>query len=124
MRSSRWSALLFLVAACGTGGRSSRYISVASTAPSHSLAAEPPSPEGNTSVHHGVNPWVDVTKDNLSTFAADVRCSRTTRDGSSPMPEGSRIQMHIARTFVEADPAVPQFEGGLAKLRRRNTRDE
>ena len=40
------------------------------------------------------------------------------------MPEGAGIQMHVARAFVEADPAVPQFEGGLAKFRRRDTRDE
>ena len=40
------------------------------------------------------------------------------------MPEGTGIQVHVARTFVEADPAVPQFERGLAKLHGGNTGDQ
>src|SRR5690349_19205489 len=46
------------------------------------------------------------------------------REGGLPMPEGAGIQMHIARSFVEADTAVPQFKSGLAKLRRRDTGNE
>lgn len=40
------------------------------------------------------------------------------------MSERTGIQMYVAGTFVESDPAVPQFEGGLAKLCRRNPRDQ
>ena len=41
-----------------------------------------------------------------------------------PMPEGAGIQMHVARTFVEADPAVLEVECGLAKLQWMNTWDQ
>ena len=40
------------------------------------------------------------------------------------MPEGARIQMHVARTFVETDPAVLEVKRGLAKLQRMDTWDQ
>ncbi|MBA3395086.1 MAG: von Willebrand factor type A domain-containing protein [Deltaproteobacteria bacterium] len=36
------------------------------------IAAEPGTTPGDTHVSYGVNPWVETSRDNLSTFAADV----------------------------------------------------
>ena len=69
MRLVRSTMFLALLAACGGGRNYSRHHS---PAPPHTMAAEVGSVAGNTSVHHGVNPWVETAQDNLSTFAADV----------------------------------------------------
>jgi Ca-activated chloride channel family protein len=71
MQLVRSTALVLLVAACG-GSASGRYARHGAYSPPHSISAEPGKLAGDTHVHHGVNPWVETAKDNLSTFAADV----------------------------------------------------
>jgi Ca-activated chloride channel family protein len=97
---------------------------------------EPASADGNTHVHHGVNPWVDTSKDNLSTFAADVDTAsytlsrRTLVEGHLPPAAGVRVEEYVnffrysfpqpaqgSPFSVVMDAAPSPFEPGLYVLR-------
>lgn len=129
------SALVVCLAACGANYKSGHYMPSPSVAPG-SIAMDPTTPDGNTSVHHGVNPWVDTQTDNLSTFAADVdtasyTLSRRTLDGNKlPPAESVRVEEYVnyfrysfpapaagSPFSVVMDAAPSPFEPGLHVLR-------
>ncbi len=130
---SVYSALFACVVACGGGYKSAYY---KASAPYPSVASDIATPDGNTSVHHGINPWVDTQTDNLSTFAADVdtasyTLSRRTLDGNQLPPAASvRVEEYVnyfhyafpARVAgspfsVVMDSAPSPFDAGLHILR-------
>jgi len=138
MGSVRSSAfVLCCLAACG--GMHSSKLSMQRAypaAPSPQIAIADTTTEGNTSVHHGVNPWVDTTKDNLSTFAADVDTAsytlsrRSLNEGQLPPAASVRVEEYVNYfhyTFpapaqgspfsVVMDAAPSPFEPGLYVLR-------
>lgn len=88
--------------ACGGGYGSHRYKNVG-YAPSPSIAIADGAQEagGNTSVHHGVNPWIETAQDHLSTFAADVDTAsytlsrRTLTGGALPDPASVRVEEYV-----------------------------
>ena len=95
----RSTALVILLAACG--GRGGALYAKHSPAPPYTMAAEPGSIAGNTSVHHGVNPWVETAKDNLSTFAADVDTAsytlsrRNLNENALPPAAAVRVEEYV-----------------------------
>lgn len=80
--------------------------------PADSIAAAG-SVDGNTSVHHGVNPWVETAKDNLSTFAADVDTAsytlsrRSLNEGVLPPAASVRVEEYV-NYFSYAFPKAAQ----------------
>ena len=131
------SALVVCLAACGGGHKSAYYTASPAPYPGGApIATDPTTPDGNTSVHHGVNPWVDTQTDNLSTFAADVdtasyTLSRRTLDGGALPPAASvRVEEYVnyfrygfpapaagSPFSVVMDAAPSPFEPGLHVLR-------
>ncbi len=126
--------LAVLAAACG--GHASHRSPQALYAPPHSIAAEPGSIPGDTHVHHGVNPWVETAKDNLSTFAADVDTASYTvsrrhlNEGRLPPAAAVRVEEYVnyfgyafprpaqgSPFSVVMDAAPSPFEPGLHVLR-------
>jgi Ca-activated chloride channel homolog len=67
---NRRFVLFSLLAACGSHRYNER-APMPSVAPQQTIAGEPP-PTGEDFKDYGKNPWVDASKDHLSTFAADV----------------------------------------------------
>lgn len=135
MRSVRSALLICLLASCG-GSKHGRYSMAQSPAPPHSIAGDIATPEGNTSVHHGVNPWVDTQTDNLSTFAADVDTAsytlsrRNLNEGRLPPAASVRVEEYVnyfsygfpapaagSPFSVVMDAAPSPFEPGLHVLR-------
>ncbi|MEJ7599742.1 MAG: von Willebrand factor type A domain-containing protein [Kofleriaceae bacterium] len=88
---------MVLLAACGGGRNYYRH----SPAPPHTMAVEPESVAGNTSVHHGVNPWIETARDNLSTFAADVDTAsytlsrRNLNENTLPAAAAVRVEEYV-----------------------------
>src|SRR5262245_34166535 len=98
MFSRSTAVLLTIAAACGGGPGGARYkVASRAVAPGHTIAGDPKTPDGNTHVHHGVNPWVETAQDNLSTFAADVdtasyTLSRRTLNGGK-LPDQAAVRV-------------------------------
>ena len=76
------------------------------------------SAQGDTNGFHdyGVNPWVDATKDHLSTFAADVDTAsytlarRMLNEGHLPVAAGVRVEEFVnyfRYKFPEPTPGTP-----------------
>ncbi|MDQ3364447.1 MAG: VWA domain-containing protein [Myxococcota bacterium] len=65
------------------------------------IAVAPGSTEGDTHVSHGVNPWVETSRDALSTFAADVDTAsytyarRTLLGNALPPPASVRVEEFV-----------------------------
>ncbi len=65
------------------------------------IAAEPGSTPGDTHVSYGVNPWVETSRDNLSTFAADVDTAsytyarRSLQGGALPPAASVRVEEFV-----------------------------
>ena len=101
MRSVRSTAFLFCIAACGGYGAKHTSYRASGYPPSQAQVAGDPQTAGNTSVHHGVNPWVDTAKDNLSTFAADVDTAsytlsrRSLQGGELPPAAAVRVEEYV-----------------------------
>ncbi len=135
---SVYSALFacVLASACGGGAKSGHYMASPAAYPHQSIAGDPGTAEGNTSVHHGINPWVDTRTDNLSTFAADVDTAsytlsrRTLMSGSLPPAASVRVEEYVnyfhysfpqpaagSPFSVVMDAAPSPFEPGLHVLR-------
>jgi Ca-activated chloride channel family protein len=138
MGSVRSTALLVVLAAACGGSKTARLYApqTAHAPPPHSIAAEPGSVEGDTHVHHGVNPWVETAKDNLSTFAADVDTASYTvsrrhlNEGTLPPAAAVRVEEYVnyfryafpqpaqgSPFSVVMDAAPSPFEPGLHVLR-------
>jgi Ca-activated chloride channel family protein len=102
MRSVCSALVICLAASCGAHGGRYKMAAAPGVAPPHSIAAvDPKTADGNTSVHHGVNPWVDAQTDNLSTFAADVDTAsytlsrRNLNEGRLPPAESVRVEEYV-----------------------------
>ena len=134
MRHSHTLALFMLAAACG--GKSS--MKVASPAPTQVATAdvagapsapppttvatgggstqvatpEPPGPASDTYQDYGVNPWIDASRDHLSTFAADVDTAsytiarRKLLEGALPPRASVRVEEFV-NYFRYNFPAAP-----------------
>jgi len=117
MGSIRSTAFIALFAAACGGYRSGGHYTRTAYAPSpHTIAASPEGAEaedGDTHVHHGVNPWVETARDNLSTFAADVDTASYTisrrhlNDGSLPPASAVRVEEYV-NYFRYAFPPAAQ----------------
>ncbi|HEY5935318.1 MAG TPA: von Willebrand factor type A domain-containing protein, partial [Kofleriaceae bacterium] len=100
MRLVRSSLLFVLLAACGSHKGSMYRHHPSAPPPADSIAAAG-SVDGNTSVHHGVNPWIETAKDNLSTFAADVDTAsytlsrRSLNEGVLPPAASVRVEEYV-----------------------------
>ncbi|HWO18756.1 MAG TPA: von Willebrand factor type A domain-containing protein [Kofleriaceae bacterium] len=128
-----------LTAACG-GAKSSRFYTASPQAaygPSYTTTmAEDGDGSGDTHVHHGINPWVETAKDNLSTFAADVDTASYTvsrrhlNEGTLPPAAAVRVEEYVNYFRYAFPPAAPSspfsvvmdaapslFEPGLHVLR-------
>jgi Ca-activated chloride channel homolog len=141
VRSTALVALLAAVptalfsAAC-SGRASYLHSSPMVAAPSQTMAGEPGSADGDTHVHHGIDPWVETAKDNLSTFAADVDTASYTvsrrhlNEGSLPPAAAVRVEEYVnyfryafpppaqgSPFSVVMDAAPSLFEPGLHVLR-------
>ena len=138
MGSIRSTALVALLAAACGGYRGSSRAKMA-YAPPYTVAAAPEgavAEGGDTHVHHGVNPWVETARDNLSTFAADVDTASYTisrrhlNEGELPPAAAVRVEEYVnyfRYTFpppaqgspfsVVMDAAPSLMEPGLHVLR-------
>jgi Ca-activated chloride channel family protein len=103
-------ALVLALAACHMQSPSGRYpYTTGALAPPHPAAVA----AGNTSVHHGVNPWVTTATDNLSTFAADVDTAsytlgrRTLMNNSLPDAASVRVEEYVNYFRYDFPAAVP-----------------
>jgi Ca-activated chloride channel family protein len=92
------SVALVLLAACG-GYKSASYVNsggYVSAPPPHAIATDMQSGESYTD--WGKNPWVETSKDHLSTFAADVDTAsytiarRKLNEGTLPPKESVRVE--------------------------------
>lgn len=115
-------ALTLATAAAGCGARS---MSVASSgppaAPSYAALAGEPSaviadPAGDTHTGYGVNPWVETSRDPLSTFAADVDTAsytyarRMLQGGALPAAASVRVEEFVnyfGYRFPAPEPGAP-----------------
>lgn len=104
--------LLTLLAACG-GSRQYAEMSRPTVygAPQQTIAGEPPS-TGEDYKDYGKNPWVDASKDHLSTFAADVDTAsyaiarRKLQGGELPPAASVRVEEWV-NYFKYGFPAAP-----------------
>jgi Ca-activated chloride channel homolog len=100
--------LLALLAACG-GSR--LFGDRPSVAPQQTIAGEPPA-TGEDYKDYGKNPWVDASKDHLSTFAADVDTAsyaiarRKLQGGELPPAASVRVEEWV-NYFKYGFPAAP-----------------
>ena len=128
-----------LAAACGGQKRSVYTTQMPYPSPSPVAVAAPEGgegAEGETHVHHGVNPWVETARDNLSTFAADVDTASYTvsrrhlNEGTLPPAAAVRVEEYVNyfryafpqpaqgspfSVVMDATPSL--FEPGLYLLR-------
>jgi Ca-activated chloride channel family protein len=78
-------------------------------------AAESGQPQDMFFQDYGTNPFVDVTKDGLSTFAVDIDTGSYTlsrsylRDGNLPPPEAVRLEEFV--NYFQQDYPLPQGKG-------------
>jgi Ca-activated chloride channel family protein len=134
VRSTAFVAVL--AAACGGYKSSHLHAPQVASTPGHAIAAEPGAADGDTHVHHGVNPWVEAAQDNLSTFAADVDTASYTvsrrhlNEGTLPPAAAVRVEEYVnyfryafpppaqrSPFSVVMDAAPSPFEPGLHVLR-------
>ncbi len=95
------SVALVLLAACG--GYKTAYVNSGGYvgAPSPSAIATADMPSGESYTDWGKNPWVDTSKDHLSTFAADVDTAsytiarRKLNEGTLPPKESVRVEEFV-----------------------------
>ena len=104
--------LLALLAACGGSRLFGDRPSVApSVAPQQMIAGEP-APTGEDYKDYGKNPWIDASKDHLSTFAADVDTAsyaiarRKLQSGELPPTASVRVEEWV-NYFKYGFPAAP-----------------
>jgi Ca-activated chloride channel family protein len=103
MRHVRSIALCLLATACSMGGRKSTYIGAApSPYPgSYAGAIASDGTSGEDYRDWGKNPWIDASKDHLSTFAADVDTAsytiarRKLNEGTLPPAASVRVEEFI-----------------------------
>ncbi|MBA3464079.1 MAG: von Willebrand factor type A domain-containing protein [Deltaproteobacteria bacterium] len=71
-------------------------------------------------IDHGKNPWVDASKDNLSTFAADVDTAsyslarRKLLEGTMPVPAGVRVEEFV--NYFRYSFPTPQSDSPFAVI--------
>lgn len=106
------SIALVLLAACGGPKYGSYTHSPRAPAYALSPAAQVAEAGGDTSVHHGINPWTETAADPLSTFAADVDTAsytfarRKLLEGMLPDPAAVRVEEFV-NYFRYAFPKPP-----------------